>query len=217
MNDQIMTVEEVATFLKVSQRTVYDWAQNGEIPCGKLGTSWRFKRDEIENWVSRKLTPRIRSDESHTMTLSSIFSPERSLVLEETRKQAVLNRLVDVSVELPGVRNRAELAEAVYNREKLMSTGIGLGIAVPHVRLPEVKEVMASAAVCKHPITDYESLDNTPVQIVILIIAGRNQHAEYIQVLSSVASMLKQEHVRENLLGCSEPSDIYEILGERHV
>ena len=217
MNDQIMTVEEVAKFLKVSQRTVYEWAHNGEIPCGKLGTSWRFKRDEIENWVSRKLTPRLRSEESHAGTLSSIFSPERSLILDETRKQAVLNRLIDVSAGLPGVRNRAELAEAVYNREKLMSTGIGLGIAVPHVRLPNVKEVMASAALCKHPVTDYESLDNIPIQIVILISAGRNQHSEYIQVLASVASMLKQEQVREKLLNCTEPSEIYDILGEHHV
>ena len=59
MTSEIMTIEDVAKFLKVSERTVYDWAQKGEIPCGKLGTSWRFKRDEIENWVSRKLTPRV--------------------------------------------------------------------------------------------------------------------------------------------------------------
>lgn len=217
MNDQIMTVEEVATFLKVSQRTVYEWAHNGEIPCGKLGTSWRFKRDEIENWVSRKLTPRIRSDESRAATLSSIFSPERAIVIDENRKEAVLDRLIGVSITLPGIRNRAELADAVYKREQLMSTGIGLGIGVPHVRLPHVTEVKASVVVCKNPIMDYESLDDTPVQIVILIIAGRNQHSEYIQVLSSVASMLKPRQVRDKLLNCKNGSEIYEILGERHV
>lgn len=217
MNDKIMTVEEVAKFLKVSQRTVYEWAQTNEIPCGKLGTSWRFQRDEIENWVARKLTPRIHADESHTLTLSSIFSPDRALILDVDRKQDVLNKLIDISADLPGIKNRVELAEAVYSREKLMSTGIGLGIAVPHVRLPDVREVMASATVCRKPVADYESLDDTPVQIVILIIAGRNQHSEYIKVLSSVAAVLKQESVRQRLLAVTEPEDIYHILGEHHV
>ena len=51
----IMTVEEVAEYLRVSERTVYEWAQRGEIPAGKLGTTWRFKRREIERWVDRRL------------------------------------------------------------------------------------------------------------------------------------------------------------------
>ena len=47
----ILTLEEVAAYLRVSERTVYDWANKGEIPCGKLGTTWRFKRSEVERWV----------------------------------------------------------------------------------------------------------------------------------------------------------------------
>ena len=51
----IMTVKEVADYLRVSERTIYDWATKGHIPCGKLGTTWRFKRAEIEQWVNRRL------------------------------------------------------------------------------------------------------------------------------------------------------------------
>ncbi len=49
MEDDILTIEEVAKYLRVSERTVYDWAQKGEIPSGKIGTVWRFKKSEIES------------------------------------------------------------------------------------------------------------------------------------------------------------------------
>ena len=48
MQDDILTIEEVAKYLRVSDRTVYDWAQKGEIPAGKIGTVWRFKKSEVE-------------------------------------------------------------------------------------------------------------------------------------------------------------------------
>ena len=51
MEDDILTIEEVAKYLRVSERTVYDWAQKGEIPSGKIGTVWRFKKSEIEKYA----------------------------------------------------------------------------------------------------------------------------------------------------------------------
>ena len=48
---EILTIEEVARYLRVSERTVYDWAQKGKIPAGKLGFSWRFKRSDIQRWA----------------------------------------------------------------------------------------------------------------------------------------------------------------------
>ena len=56
VGDDILTIEEVAKYLRVSERTVYDWAQKGEIPAGKIGTVWRFKKSEIEKWVNERLS-----------------------------------------------------------------------------------------------------------------------------------------------------------------
>jgi DNA binding domain, excisionase family len=53
MDDDILTIKEVARYLRVSERTVYDWAQKGEIPSGKIGTVWRFKKSDIERWGKR--------------------------------------------------------------------------------------------------------------------------------------------------------------------
>lgn len=213
MKNEILTIEEVAEYLRVSVRTVYDWAQRGKIPCGKMGTSWRFKRQEIENWVNQKLTPRIKQIPPLPHGFKSILSPERCVVLNVNKKDTILNTLIDLCSSLPGIGSRNELAEAIFNREKLMSTGIGLGIAVPHVRLSGVKNVGVAFAHNTTPILDYESLDGHPVQIVIMIIAGRNQHSEYIQILSKIVSFLKDEMTRTKLLSCKTGAELYAVLG----
>ena len=56
IDDPILTIDEVAKYLRVSERTVYDWAHKGEIPAGKIGTVWRFKKSEIEKWVDHRLS-----------------------------------------------------------------------------------------------------------------------------------------------------------------
>jgi PTS system nitrogen regulatory IIA component len=213
MENEIMTIEDVARLLKVSERTIYDWAQHGKIPGGKLGTSWRFKRDEIEKWISDKLTPRIDTTKMLPRGIKTILTPDRCIVSNAAGKDQILNKLIDAFSGFPGIRSRNELAEAIFNREKLMSTGIGLGIAVPHVRLSNVKDIGAAIGLNKTPIQDYESLDGLPVQIVIMIVAGRNQHSEYLQILSTFATFLKDEKTRSNVLSCNTGAEVYALLG----
>lgn len=212
--DEIMTLDEVASYLRISERTVYEWASKGELPGGKLGTSWRFKRADIEAWVSCKLSPRIQAPVNNLPSLSVLLKPERTIQLHVRTKEAALNKLIDLCTDIPGLKDRAELAEAVFNREQLMSTGIGLGIAVPHVRLNSVQEISLAFGVNDIGITDYESLDNIPIRIIVLIIAGRDQHTNYIQILSRVSRLLKNPLIREQLNATKTDQEIYEIIIE---
>ena len=70
-NHDILTIDEVADYLRVSERTIYDWANKGTIPCGKLGTTWRFKRTEVQRWVDEKLSGSTGPD------AQSITQPDR--------------------------------------------------------------------------------------------------------------------------------------------
>ena len=85
MPHEIMTIEEVAEYLRVSERTVYDWAQKGQLPGGKLGTTWRFKRTDIEHWVSSRLgaTPPAPASQTTTDSLKRILSPDRVVFRHE--------------------------------------------------------------------------------------------------------------------------------------
>ncbi len=208
----IMTVEEVAQYLRVSERTIYDWAQKGEIPCGKLGTTWRFKRSEIEGWVDSRLGAKKRRPAARPLPLHSVITPERVLLLEAKHKVDALDGLIEVLATAPEVKDRDELAEAVYQREELMSTGIGHGIAVPHVRLPSVKNIVAAAGLCRRPLTDYESLDDDPVRLIFMVAAGSDQHQQYIKLLSAISGRVKDQDLRDALLKASDERQLFELF-----
>jgi PTS system nitrogen regulatory IIA component len=209
---EIMTVEEVAKYLRVSERTVYEWAQKGEIPAGKLGTSWRFKRGEIERWVDRRLTLGRPTAPAHPFEIRDVLDPDRVIIIDEALKEPALNLVIDVLARSRHIRDRAELARAIFEREQLMSTGIGFGVAVPHVRLGSVANLVMALGASRRDITDYESLDGKPVRIICMVAAGQNQHSEYLRALAAVSACLKDPAVRESVLTAKSEAAVFELL-----
>jgi PTS system nitrogen regulatory IIA component len=206
---EIMTIEEVAEYLRVSERTVYDWAQKGDLPGGKLGTTWRFKREDVENWVNTRLSKKSAPTISTTGDSgTAMLSAERILILDESDKKTVLTRLVDLLATSPLVKNRDELLNGIFAREELMSTGIGFGVGVPHVRIDSVSDLVMAVAVSRKPIASYASLDNQPVQIVCMLAARSDQHAKYIRTLSAVSSRLKDADTRKQIIASEDPAFI---------
>ena len=210
---EIMTIEEVAAYLRVSERTVYDWAQKGDLPGGKLGTTWRFKREDVENWVNSRLSNKVAPAIATTTTGGTdLLSVDRIVILNEVDKKTVLTKLVDLLATSPRVNNRDDLLNGIFAREELMSTGIGFGVGVPHVRIDSVTDLVMAVAISKRPISGYSSLDNQPVHIVCMLAARSDQHAKYIRTLSAVSSRLKDADTRKKIIESDDPSFIYSQL-----
>lgn len=208
----IMTVEEVARYLRVSERTVYEWAQKGEIPAGKIGTSWRFKRNEIERWVDKRLARSREVSSPLAVSIRDVLSRDRVAIINETRKEPALRHMIDVLARSNRIRDPGELARAIFERETLMSTGIGFGIAVPHVRLGSVTDLVMAVGASRQDIVDYESLDGKPVRIICMVAARENQHAKYLRTLATVSERLKDNAVRESILTAESEDAVFDIL-----
>lgn len=208
----ILTIEEVAQHLRVSERTVYDWAQKGQIPCGKIGTTWRFKRNEIERWIDQRLGGLKPQMGASSVRIGAILAPNRVVFPEVNRKKVVLDRLVAAIASAPEVRAPERLQEEITRREDLMSTGIGFGVGVPHVRIDSVDDLVMAVALCPQGIEDYESLDQEPIKVVCMIAAARDQHGKYIRTLAAISRLLKHPAFRERLLDCTTPDKAYELL-----
>lgn len=207
MNHEIMTIEEVAEYLRVSERTVYDWAQKGQLPGGKLGTTWRFKRGDIEGWVNRRIgnsSAPAAAVSAGNAILEKILSLERVVFIETASKNDALKTLAAALGTSPLVQNEAELEQAIFRREELMSTGIGFGVGVPHVRLASVSDLVMALGIARRSLSDYTSLDEVPVQIVCMVAAGSTQHPQYIRALSAISSRLKDEAVRKALIAATD-------------
>ncbi len=209
---EIMTVEEVARYLRVSERTAYDWANSGELPGGKLGTTWRFKRSEVERWVDGRLRAAPKAEAPRPISLSHLLAPERVILLDATTKQAALDALIDNLAEAPEVHDREALAEAVYRREELMSTGIGMGVAVPHVRIPSVSTLVMSVGLCRQELADYDSLDGVPVRLLFMIAARETQHAQHLKTLSSISTIVRDDGVLQQVFNAPDADTLLSLL-----
>ena len=215
MEDDILTIEEVAKYLRVSERTVYDWAQKGEIPSGKIGTVWRFKKADIEKWVNDRLSSGSKSTtENQAVQICNILSPDRIVYINQSTKRDALVELAANLSTAPQVKFAQELETEILKREELMSTAIGRGIAIPHVRLSSVTDLVMSVGICKSPVIDFQTIDDVPVQLLIMIAAAYNQHSYYLQTLSFLSSKLKNAELRDALLKSTDPEAAYKLLIE---
>ncbi|MBR0032293.1 MAG: PTS sugar transporter subunit IIA [Treponema sp.] len=215
MEDDILTIEEVAKYLRVSERTVYDWAQKGEIPAGKIGTVWRFKKEEIERWVNQRLSSNTKSAEpNQPVKIKNILSPDRIVFINHSSKRDALVQLAQNLATAPQIKNESELVTEILKREELMSTAIGRGIAIPHVRLSSVTDLVMSVGVCRNDIVDFQAIDDTPVRLMFMIAAAYNQHSYYLQTLSFFSLKLKDKALREKILSATTESEVYALLSD---
>jgi PTS system nitrogen regulatory IIA component len=212
IDDDILTIEEVAKYLRVSERTVYDWAQKGEIPAGKIGTVWRFKKSEIEKWVNDRLAVNKLTPPFDSIHIAAIISPDRIVFLNYSTKQDALIALAENLARAPQIKNQQELVQEILKREDLMSTALGRGIAIPHVRLPSVTDLVVSVGISRTDIIDFQALDDEPVRLVLMIAAAYNQHAYYLQTLSFFSARLKNRDLRTALLDAKTPEEAYGLL-----
>lgn len=215
MSEEILTIEEVAKYLRVSERTVYDWAQKGEIPAGKIGTVWRFKKSEIEKWVNDRLSGHSRAEANRrSVRIQNILSPDRVVFIERSSRRDALVELAEVLGTAPQVKNQAELTKEILRREELMSTAIGLGIAIPHVRLSSVTDLVMAVGICRAAIDDFKGIDDEPVRLILMLAAAYNQHAYYLQTLSFISLKLKDHALREGLISARSEREAYSLLAE---
>ena len=212
MEDDILTIEEVAKYLRVSDRTVYDWAQKGEIPAGKIGTVWRFKKSEVENWVNARLSSDATKQAQIQVQVRNVLSPERVIFINHTTKHDALVELAQVLATAPQVKNEQELTSEILKREELMSTAIGRGIAIPHVRLSSVTDLVMAVGVCKKPIEDFPTIDDEKVNLLFMIAAAYNQHSYYLKTISYFSAKLKKNELREQMVQAATEKEVYDLL-----
>jgi mannitol/fructose-specific phosphotransferase system IIA component (Ntr-type) len=103
------------------------------------------------------------------------------------------------------------LINALKEREDIMSTGIGAGIAIPHAKISSVKEMAFAIGVSKKGI-DFDSMDGYSVNLIILVIAGEQQHKDYLRLLSNIMAILKKEPVKEKIINAASSEEILNIL-----
>jgi len=152
------------------------------------------------------------SGKSQEPTIEGYLQKRCITIMETADKETVLNTLVDSMKDSENVHDVEALRKGIFHRETLMSTGIGMGIAIPHVRLDSVDDLTISVAVVREGVEDYQSLDDETIRLVFMMAAHSEQHARYLKMLSKLSAILKDEKLRDKLVHTTDADDFYEIL-----
>lgn len=133
--------------------------------------------------------------------------------LRSRNKYKAIEELAAVFSDSPVCTNTEELVDALIEREEIMSTGIGFGLAIPHAKIKSVKEIAFAVGVSKNGI-NFDSLDGKPVHIVILVAAGERQHKDYLKLLSEIMSVLREESVRNAIINAKSLGEITGVFSK---
>lgn len=127
--------------------------------------------------------------------------------LQSNQKNATINELLDLFKPDERVLDFEKMKESVLEREKIMSTGVGKGFAIPHGKTSAVKEILAAFGKSSKPI-EYDSLDGKPVQLLFLLIGRDNMVSAHIKLLSRISRMMNKDEFRQNLINAKSPGEI---------
>lgn len=131
--------------------------------------------------------------------------------LKSKNKYKAIEELADVFKGTDVCSDIKAFINALKEREEIMTTGIGFGIAVPHAKLESVHKIAFAIGISKKGI-DFNSIDGKPVHLVVLVAAGERQHKEYLKLLSKIMAVLKNDIIRNEMIQAKSTKDIIEIL-----
>jgi len=146
------------------------------------------------------------------MKISDILSPVSIIThFTGTEKYEIINELIDSLESNPEVNDLEMVRKAVIDREKILSTGVGKGFAIPHGKTLGVNNMIAAFGKTAAPI-DFEALDAQPVNMLFLLVGRENAVGMHLKLLSRIARLLNNEDFRQKLLNANSPEEIHQIF-----
>lgn len=147
------------------------------------------------------------------MRISEYMKPELIVFLNTTTRDEILSQLVHHVYEAGKIENEEIFYQAIIDREKIVSTGIGMGVAIPHAKLSSYNHFFIAIGVIQKPV-DWHSLDGIPVHLVFMIGGPDDKQTEYLQILSNLTQAIKNEDTRKKLLNSKQPNAMIELFNE---
>jgi len=146
--------------------------------------------------------------------LADLLHPERVRIgLTLSSKEEALRAIAALLTMPEGVVNEENVHDVLLERERLASTGIGSGVAIPHGRYDGVDELRAAVAICPAGV-DFDAVDRLPVKILVGIVGPRSMPQKHLAALAGVSRVLRNDEKRDALLKASAAAEAYRALIE---
>ena len=206
-DENIMTLGQMAEYLKIARRSLLRMAQQGDIPATKIASQWRFMRTLVDDWLldrmkkipQTELERLIRSDRM-PIPLPRLLPPELvRLDIHGRSKERVLRQLCEPLVKSGLLVDSEAFLAKLIEREEMVSTAIFPGIAIPHARKPEecpIAEPRLVLGISREGV-DFDSLDGLPTHALFLVCA--NQVSVHLKVIAELSLLFRRSTLVESL------------------
>ncbi len=148
------------------------------------------------------------------MSLTELLDESAVLVnLKATQKQEVIEELAEALTASGKISDNREVLQAVLEREKIMSTGIGKGVAIPHGKCKAVDQLVGVLGIKKEGV-DFQSLDEQPVYLFFLLVSPLNVSGPHIRALAHISRLLRHDSLRKRLIDTNSSREALELIAE---
>jgi len=219
---EIMTLREIARYLKVSEKTIFRMVQSGDMPGVKVSSQWRFVRSVVDDWLSARMyaSPKrgllqVIGSAPQAIRLTRMITPDR--VVSDIRpgtKRDILHKMVEAGVPFESRTARDTFLGELLLREEVVSTAIGNGVAFPHAREPggfPISEPRVVLGICPQG-ADFGALDGMPTYVLAMPLA--NSEVEHLRVMAKLALVFRQKGVAQKVIAAAANATVMELLAE---
>lgn len=221
-NHNIMTTKELAEYIKLNEKTVIKMAQTGEIPGIKVGNQWRFHLMTIDDYLQGRLVKSSDSDLDKVINTANVVVPLSRLIREETiildlkslTKSEALEELSIFAEKISITVNQKVLLDELNKREKMLSTALGNGIAVPHPRNPSPELFNSTGIILARSSAgiEFDAPDKKKVHLFFMCCA--DNEFTHIRYLAKVSKFLHVNKIFDSLMNAADKNKIMQILLE---
>ena len=218
--DEVMTLPEVASYLRLAEKTVLRMAHKGRIPCAKVASQWRFLRSMIDDWLIAKMRvvpqndlARLIESSPEVVPLARLLKAEYVVLdLRPGTKEEVLHQLVQPLRRTQFIDRVKPFLAKLLERERIVSTAVGRGIAIPHLRHPQDNPgggPILVVGVCREG-TDFEALDGEKTHLFFLLCT--DSEVVHLRVLAKVNRIAGRRDAMQRLISAQSPPEVLQVL-----
>jgi len=148
------------------------------------------------------------------MKVSDILNEKLiDIKLEAKDKNDAINKMIDLANKSGNILDLEAVRKCVFEREKLVSTGVGKGFAIPHGKSDDIKDIIAAFAILAEPI-DFDSIDGENVKYLILLVGKDSMLNTHIKLLSRISRLMNKDEFRDNLLKAKSSAEVLKLFKE---
>lgn len=148
------------------------------------------------------------------MKISDILSNDVIAVnMDVADKDESIKKIINLAANSNKILDLEKVSQTIFEREKLVSTGVGKGFAIPHSKTDAISDIVAAFAITKEPI-DFDSIDGEPVRFIFLLIGKENLLNTHIKLLSRISRLMNKDEFRDKLLEAKSNEEVLDIFKE---